>query len=169
MVSATLQPQLPSASESAHDVSNISTTDIQDDLRAWARGLTTLEAATELLIRGIGGRFAQPGNPWIKHETGVLGSAAPRYWVDLDVIADHTDKLSGGERAFLQLVAPLGSGDVEINLSDTISRLDRPTLELVLAVIAHAAGSHQQTGLVYDDARAVTGFEQLGSLYPWPA
>jgi hypothetical protein len=146
-----------------------STVEVEDDLRAWAKGMYTLEAAVELLIRGMEGRFARPGNPWIKHETGVRGSLTPRYWADLDVIGDHIGALSSGEQAFLKVVASLGSDDVDVNLSDAISRLDRPTLDLVLAGLAHAAGSHQHSGLVYDDAGAVTGFEQLGSLYPWPA
>ncbi|WP_197676443.1 hypothetical protein [Nakamurella panacisegetis] len=77
--------------------------------------------------------------------------------------------MSSGERTFLMIVASLGSDAVDVNLSDTIIRLDRPTLELVLAGIAHAAGSHQHSGLVHDDAGAATGFEQLSSLYPWPA
>ena len=35
-----------------------------DQLRAWAKGIYSLEA-TELLIRGFGGRFADPGCPWV--------------------------------------------------------------------------------------------------------
>ena len=146
---------------------NARTADVQDDLRAWAKGMYPSEAAVELLIRGMGGRFAHPSNPWIKNETGVLGSLTPRYWADLQEIGEHLGALSSGERAFLMIVASLGSDDVEVNLSDTISRLDRPTLNLVLAGLAHAAGTHQHSGMVYDDTGAVTGFEQLGSLHPW--
>jgi hypothetical protein len=38
-------------------------------LRAWAKGRYSTEAATELLIRALGGRFAQPPWPWIHEES----------------------------------------------------------------------------------------------------
>jgi len=44
-----------------------------DDLRAWARGMYTTEAATELLLRAFGGKFAAPGNPWIHTSTEAEG------------------------------------------------------------------------------------------------
>ena len=37
----------------------------EDDLRAWAKGDYTLEAATELLIRAFGGVYAELRQPWI--------------------------------------------------------------------------------------------------------
>ena len=48
-------------------------------LRAWAKGIHGLEAATELLIRGFDGRFADPGCPWV-HPT------ESGHWVDFDSI-----------------------------------------------------------------------------------
>ena len=40
-----------------------SRTAVDDQLRAWARGLYTTEAATELIIRAFNGRFATTGQP----------------------------------------------------------------------------------------------------------
>ncbi|WP_197676442.1 hypothetical protein [Nakamurella panacisegetis] len=53
---------------------NTSTVEVQDDLRAWAKGMHTFEAATELLIRGMGGRFALPT---ILGSNTKLASAVP--------------------------------------------------------------------------------------------
>ena len=39
--------------------------DVHDQLRAWARGIHATEAATDLLIRALGGTFATHGRPWI--------------------------------------------------------------------------------------------------------
>lgn len=110
-----------------------------DQLRSWAKGAYGLEAATELLI--------SPGTPWIREESG-------RPWIDFDSIPDHLGGCSGGERRFLILVASLGS-DVQVVLGDAVSGLDREYLDLALAGIAHAAGSHKHSN-------------ELGSLHPWP-
>lgn len=118
-----------------------------DDLRAWARGSYDLEAATELLIRAFNGRYARPGTPWVKEESG-------RPWIDFDSIPDHLGGSSGGERRFLLLVASLAS-DVQVALGEAVSGLDGQHLDLVLAGIAHAGGSHQHS-------------DRLGSLHPWP-
>ncbi|ALV47802.1 hypothetical protein MB46_19960 (plasmid) [Arthrobacter alpinus] len=42
-----------------------STVTHEERLRAWAKGLHALVAATELLIRAYGGVVAKPGNPWV--------------------------------------------------------------------------------------------------------
>jgi hypothetical protein len=39
---------------------------IAADLRDWARGCYSTEAAVELLIRARGGRFVEPGQPWLR-------------------------------------------------------------------------------------------------------
>jgi len=141
--------------------------DVADELRDWARGMYPLEAAVELLVRGMRGRFALPGNPWIKRETGVRGSPEPRYWADLADIEDHIGALSSGERSFLLIVASIGA-DTPVGLGAAISLLDRAALELVLAGLAHAAGSHQHSEIIYNEAGQPTRFGRLDSLYPWP-
>jgi hypothetical protein len=58
-------------------------------------------------------------------------------------------------------------GDEPVNLSDAVTGLDRPSLTLVLAAIAHANGSHEQSGFQFDDdgkARIV----RHDALYGWP-
>lgn len=92
-------------------------TPIAQELRAWAAGSYTVEAATELLLRAFHGRFAQPGHPWIRLDGG--------YWVDFDGITDETTGVySGGERRVLAVVAPLG-GNRPVNLGAALSGLDR--------------------------------------------
>jgi hypothetical protein len=39
---------------------------IAAELRDWARGCYSTEAAVELLIRARGGRFVEPGQPWLR-------------------------------------------------------------------------------------------------------
>jgi len=51
-------------------------TAVDDQLRAWARGLYTTEAATELLIRAHHGAFAHPSRPWIFRGTTGAGSTS---------------------------------------------------------------------------------------------
>src|SRR4051812_14435537 len=101
-------------------------------LRSWARGSYDLEAGVELLLRAYNGRFARQGQPWIRTEGGTS-------WVDFVAIPDYVGGLSGGERRFLLLVASLAGG-TPVDLADAVSTLDRPTLDLVLAALSHAAG-----------------------------
>lgn len=132
-----------------------------EDLRAWAEGDYPSEAAVELLIRALHGRFAQPGNPWIITDDG-------RCWVDWDAINDDTTAgLSSGEKSLLRIAASIGGGR-PVDLNDTIPGLDRKLLALVLGALAHAAGSHQDSGVVRDTDGTPTHFEDLDSLYPWP-
>jgi hypothetical protein len=116
---------------------------VHDQLRAWARGLYTTEAATELIIRAFNGRFATTGQPWIR-------PTDHGHWTDFDAIPEHLGALSGGEQRLLRIAASIGSSDPLINLGDDITGLDRSTLHLVLAAIAHTGGSHEQSGLVFD-------------------
>lgn len=133
--------------------------DVNDQLRAWAKGTYTTEAATELLIRVFGGRFADPSNAWI-HPTNH------GYWIDFDGVSDNIGVLSDGEQRLLRIAASIGSSDVLVNLSDDISGLDRQTLHLVLAALAHAAGSHEHSDVIVDvNGRA--SFIKESSLYPW--
>ena len=102
-----------------------------DQLRAWARGDTTAEAAVELLIRAFGGRFADRGNAWVVPDE-------PRAWVDWEKIPEWTGGLSGGERRFLLLAASLGGGE-PADLSD-VSMLDYALQDLLLDALRHAGG-----------------------------
>jgi hypothetical protein len=131
----------------------------EQQLRAWAKGMYPLEAATELLIRAFGGRFAAPGKPWVHTEDG-------HPWVDFEAIPDHIGALSGGERRMLLLISSLGGGE-PVDLNDVLPALDRGNLELVLAAVAHAAGSHEQSDARSHEDGTFT-LTRLESLHPWP-
>lgn len=72
------------------------------DLRAWAKGAYSSEAAIELLLRSFGGRFAGKGQPWVHDDEDGA-------WVDFNAI-----------------LASLGSG-IPVDLSEAISSLDAQT------------------------------------------
>lgn len=102
------------------------------DLRAWAAGGPALEAAVDLLVSAFGGRFARPGNPWIRR-------SRDGYWLDVDELAEQLPgPWSGGERRVLAVVASLAGGP-PVDLSDALS-LDDDVARLVVAAIARAAG-----------------------------
>ncbi|MGG6382438.1 ABC transporter ATP-binding protein [Paenarthrobacter sp. NEAU-H11] len=139
-----------------------------DDLRAWARGTYTTEAATELLLRAFGGRFAAPGNPWVHAKTTTPEGYTEGPWIDFESIPGEVGVLSGGERRFLLLAASLAE-NVPVVLGDLVAGLDRENLDLVLAAIAHAGGSHQHSDVrLNDDGSMSLGKGYLDSLHPWP-
>lgn len=140
-------------------------------LRAWARGIYPLEAGVELLIRTSDGRFATHSQPWIQP-----GDDPGWWWVDVDQLTDdNLAALSGGEARLLRIAASL-LGGAPVRLYDAVSGLDREHVQLVLAAIAHANGSHEHSGPPMPDPagryRTADGtrmsFARLGSLYPWP-
>ena len=137
-----------------------SSTDVADALRRWAKGMNTTEAATELLIRACDGTFASIDWPWIKPTNHG-------YWIDFPAIAEHLDPLSAGEQRLLRIAASIGSDDAPpVPLGEVLTGLDRRTLHLVLAAIAHAGGSHQHCDIVIeDDGRVLMTREP--SLYAW--
>jgi len=120
----------------------------------------TTEAATELLIRARNGTFAAIDRPWIK-------PADHAHWIDFPAITEHLDGQSGGEQRLLRIAASLGSDEATpVKLGDVLSGLDRPTLRLVLAAVAHAGGSHQHSSLVIDRNGRATIIRQP-SLFMW--
>ena len=140
-------------------------------LRAWAKGIYPLEAGVELLIRTSGGRFASSALPWIR-----AGEDPGWWWVDVDQFTeDALAAYSGGETRVLRIAAALLGGR-PVNLYQDIPGQDRDHVQLVLAAIAHASGSHEHSGRLVPDPegryRASDGtrlsFRRLGSLYPWP-
>ena len=101
------------------------------------------------------------------------------YWLDLEAIPATVGVLSSGERAYLLIAASIlliaasigldgSDGDsVTVNLSDALLSLGRQQLDLVLAAVAHASGSHLDNDVIVDENR-VASFVRLSSLYPWP-
>lgn len=130
------------------------------DLRAWGKGLYGTEAAVELLARAFGGRFAEPGWPWIKDDD------QGRAWLDAEEILGHAGVLSGGERRVLEVVASL-AGVHTVNLMDVMSSLDRQRATLVLAALSHAAGVHEEVQHV-EGPGAGSARVQLGAVVDWP-
>lgn len=133
-------------------------------LRAWAKGLYPLEAAVELLVRFAAGRFATPGNPWIQP-----CDQAGWWWLDPGRINDdNLAALSGGEQRILRIVASLADGE-PADLGRTLPGLDRETMALVLAAMAHANGSHDHVDIRIDHEHPVSVLHgRLASLHPWP-
>ena len=125
-------------------------------LREWARGMYPMEAAVELLIRAWGGRFARPGQPWITYD--INGRAV----VDTEKLAYESGAFSGGERRLIGIVLSLLDNEDRVALGEAVSGLDRDTMALVLAALAHANGSHEHS-VIIDNF-----MQRPGSLYPWP-
>ena len=152
-------------------------TDLEDGLRKWAAGSYPDEAAVELLIRsGWTRRTAFVGDCTLPLE-GDVGS-----WVNWEVVgrilAGELDSpalaASGGELRVLRIAHCLAHG----LFADALPGLDRQHLDLVLAAVAHAGGSHQHNGPLVPDPKGRwtdpgTGqrlsFPSLRSLHPWPA
>lgn len=131
-------------------------TAVTESLRQWARGIYPIEAAVELLVLAHGGRLAHEGWPWIEPRED-------RFVLDAEQITEDTiGVLSGGERRILRLVSSLAGGS-PTSLYEDVAGLDRENLDLVLAAIAHAAGSHEDR-----DPDSPT-LEFVGSLHPWPS
>lgn len=126
-------------------------------LRQWAQGDFPREAGVELLIRI---KVTSTASPWICTE------GTDRY-VDGDAIVENIDHLPGGQQRVMRIAAAL-LGGARVNLSNNVAGLDRAHLELVLAAIAHAAGSHEHSAFNYDANGRPTGYFQLGAAYPWP-
>jgi hypothetical protein len=135
------------------------TTEHDQALREWARGLLPLEAATELLIRA---GFAGEERPWVRHD-----SEADRPWIDFASIPEHIGGMSGGEQRFLRIAASLGA-DSPIILADELAGLDREWLSLVLAAIAHTGDAHEP-GRTIELVDGSPRFVDVPALYAWPA
>lgn len=128
-------------------------------LRAWAAGSYADSAAVELLAHAFDGRFARAGHPWMGTD------ASGRTWLDGDALRAASG-VSGGERQVLALVAAL-IDEQPVEIVDVVSGLDRHHLDLVLAALAHAGGSHEHAVVVLDPDGAAH-LSSPGSLHPWP-
>jgi hypothetical protein len=86
------------------------------------------------------------------------------------VLADPAVQVGGLSAAQLEHAATIvdqGQAAGMPSLADLVTGVDRAHVALVLAAIAHAAGSHEHSDLVPGpDGR--WRIEPLGSLHPWP-
>lgn len=108
----------------------------EESLRAWAKGNYASEAGVELLIRAFGGRFAQPGQPWVEPVLNNEGEA----WIDFEAIPNHIGPLSSGERGVLQIAASIGSLRAKVSIKDAVWSLDDDNARLVVTAIARSVG-----------------------------
>lgn len=100
-------------------------------LRRWAYGDLSLEAATELLIRG---ELAGADRPWV-----VTSQGATQVEIVFDALPRHFGSLPRDEAAMLAVAGSLGA-DFRVSLSEVVACLSRAQLELVHEAIRHAAG-----------------------------
>jgi hypothetical protein len=100
---------------------------------------------------------AVDGGPW----AAVL-------WGDLDG-ALRAGRISGtgGERRLLRAAASLAEGQ-PVDLADLTAGLDREELTLLLAALAHAAGSHEHHDVVRDGDGLSQDGPLLGPVVAWP-
>jgi len=74
---------------------------------------------------------------------------------------------SSGELRVLRPAASIADGQ-PIDLGDLAAGLDRRALTLLLAAIAHAAGSHDHRRLTYDGDGVARPGDRLPPLVAWP-
>jgi hypothetical protein len=141
-------------------------TNIDDAVRAWANGIYPTEAGAELLIRH--GKAIYEGAPWLT-ELDPLDDSRPRMAsIDTETLLEETGAWSGGERRIVRIAASLLGGP-PADLANDIPGLDRTTMALVLAALAHANGSHEHSAVEFDERGIpVRVGGMAGSLYPWP-
>ncbi|MBU8867835.1 hypothetical protein [Paenarthrobacter aromaticivorans] len=133
------------------------------DLRAWALGVFTREAGTELLLRAFDGRLATPDLPWISTHDTVHGA-----WIDFDGIPAYADAYPGEEQAILRVAASLG-GSASVVLGDWLAGLHCKHVQLVLAAVSHAAGIHEHwSGMSFNPDGTPDTMITNTALYPWP-
>ena len=100
---------------------------------------------------------AAGGGPW-----------AAVQWGDLDrALRAGVITGSPGQLRLLRAAASLADGQ-PIDLADLTAGVDRPELLLLLAALAHAAGSHEHRDVVRDEDGAPHAGRRLGPVVPWP-
>ncbi|GEL47379.1 hypothetical protein CHO01_24950 [Cellulomonas hominis] len=106
-------------------------------LRAWARGIDALEAATELLIRA---GLAGPARPWVCRAPAREDRPAGA-WIDFAAVSAYMGLVSPSERRVLLFAASLSDVDAApaVRLGD-LTRVGPRRLELLAAAVAHAGG-----------------------------
>jgi hypothetical protein len=97
------------------------------------------------------------GGPW-----------AAVQWTDLDgALRAGAISGSGVQLRVLRAAAGIAEGH-PVDLGDLAAGLDRPALILLLAALAHAAGSHEHRDVVRDDDGVRRAGGLLGPVVAWP-
>lgn len=90
------------------------------------------------------------------------------YWPDIDgALRIGTITGSASDRRVLQAAASIADGH-PVDLGDLAAGLDRQALTLVLAAIAHAAGSHEQHHTPRGSDGVPYPGDRLPPRVPWP-
>ncbi len=116
-------------------------------MREQAAGLLCDEAAVELLIR-----------------TGLADRVDD---LDPDRLLTAAEPWSGGQRRIAALAASLLGGP-PAHLSEVLPGLDRATVAVVLAAVAHAAGAHTVGVELGTYADGQPGLVEVPPVCPWP-
>jgi len=144
--------------------------DLENALLRAAVGDYALEAAVLLLVNAdwlpqlqSAGLIAialdgdADGGPW-----------AAVQWADLDgALRTGAITGTGGRRRLLRAAAGLADGQ-PVDLADLTAGVDRPELVLLLAAVAHAAGSHEQADVLRGADGVPAGRRALGPVIGWP-
>ena len=97
------------------------------------------------------------GGPW-----------AAVQWAELDgALRTGAISGSGGQLRLLRAAAGLADGQ-PVDLADLTAGVDRPELTLLLAALAHAAGSHEHADVVRPFDGAPDARLPLGPVVAWP-
>ncbi|HEV7726225.1 MAG: uncharacterized protein JWQ26_1421 [Modestobacter sp.] len=116
--------------------------------------LPRLQAAGLIAI-ALDGDAAE-GGPWAAVQWGELDGALRR----------GTVTGSGGELRVLRAAASLADGQA-VDLADLTAGVDREELTLLLAALAHAAGSHEHSAVVRDPEGVPHAGGLLGPVVSW--
>jgi hypothetical protein len=131
--------------------------ELDDAVRRWAQGVYPVEAGAELLIRQ--GKAIFEGAPWLR-ESGD-GRGQRMVSIDTDALRAEIARWSGTERRVAGVALSLIGDRYAVNLYEAATGLDPEQLELVLAAISHAAGSHETPS-------KIRGYSGPVNAYPWP-
>ncbi len=97
------------------------------------------------------------GGPW-----------AAVQWADLDgALRSGAISGSGGQLRLLRAAAGLADGQ-PVDLADLTAGVDRSELTLLLAALAHAAGSHEHAEVVRPEDGVADARVALGPVVAWP-
>ena len=135
---------------------------VHSNLRAWAAGAYATEAAVELLIRAD---LASGGSPWVR-DASIEAPEPPNLYIDHVRLAAESAALAAPSRAVARIAASLLGGD-SVDLSVVLPGLDRDRVLLVLAAVAHAAGSHEDSAPDVANGKVI-GRLALGPAFAWP-
>lgn len=131
--------------------------ELDDAVRRWAQGVYPVEAGAELLIRQ--GKAIYEGAPWLR-ESGA-GRGQRMVSIDTDALKAETARWSGTERRVAGVALSLIGDRYAVNLYEAATGLDPEQLELVLAAVSHAAGSHETPS-------RIRGYSGPVDAHPWP-